>query len=123
MISSCSNNSFSDEWNRALSQSGESPVKNDKANEQFREHLDSCRTTLRSVIRSILRQHPDVGEFIELDAILSNISCPTEYIENNWVIGFHEVMQIVFYQLNAHLVCFVLKQVRLVLISNHRVAS
>ena len=81
------------QWNGVLSQSGESSVTNDQANDQFQGHLDSNRTMMRSIIRSTLRQHPESGEFMALDAKLSGVSCPLEYAENYWVVGFQEVMK------------------------------
>ncbi len=81
------------QWNEVLSQSGESQVTNDQANDQFQGHLDSSRTMMRSIIRSTIRQHPESGGFMELDAKLSGVSCPLEYAENYWVVGFQEVMK------------------------------
>ena len=81
------------QWNEALSQSGESPVTNDQANEQFQGHLDSSRTMLRSIIRWTTRSHPELGEFMELDANLSSINCPLEYAKKCWEVGFQDVMK------------------------------
>lgn len=81
------------QWNAVLSQSGESLVSNDQANEQFQEHMDSCRAIMRSIIRSTIRQHPESGTFTDLEARLSGLKCPIEYAKNYWVVGFHEVME------------------------------
>ena len=89
------------QWNEALSQTGESPIINEQANEQFQAHLGSSSTILRSIIRSTMRRHPELGGFNQLDEKLSNISCPEEYVENYWSIGFQEVMKKVLDVLNA----------------------
>jgi len=81
------------QWNEALSQVGESPITNDQANEQFQAHLGSISTILRSIIRSTMRRHPELGAFNQLDEKLSSIGCPVEYVGNYWSIGFQEVMK------------------------------
>ena len=80
-------------WNEVLSQSGESLVSNEQANAQFQEHMDSCRTIMRSVIRYTMRQHPESGGFKDFETELLHLECPIEYAENYWVVGFHEVMK------------------------------
>ena len=81
------------QWNKVLSQSSEPLVSNDQANAQFQEHMDSCRTTMRSVIRYTMRKHPESGGFKDFETELLNLECPIEYAENYWVVGFHEVMK------------------------------
>lgn len=81
------------QWNKVLSQSSESLVFNEQANVQFQEHMDSCRTIMRSIIRYTIREYPESGRFRDLEAELSSLKCPIEYAENYWVVGFHEVMK------------------------------
>ncbi len=81
-----------DQWNKVLSQSSESLVSNDQANAQFQEHMDSCRTIMRSIIRHTIRKHPESRGFKDFEAELSSIECPREYAENYWVVAFPEVM-------------------------------
>ncbi len=82
-----------DQWNKVLSQSSESLVSNDQANAQFQEHMDSCRTIMRSIIRHTIRKHPESRGFKDFEAELSSLECPREYAENCWVVGFPEVMK------------------------------
>lgn len=81
-----------DQWNKVLSQSSESLVSNDQANAQFQEHMDSCRTIMRSIIRHTIRKHPESRGFKDFEAELSSLECPREYAENYWVVAFPEVM-------------------------------
>jgi len=81
-----------DQWNKVLSQSSESLVSNDQANAQFQEHMDSCRTIMRSIIRHTIRKYPESRGFKDFEAELSSIECPREYAENYWVVAFPEVM-------------------------------
>ena len=81
-----------DQWNKVLSQSSESLVSNDQANAQFQEHMDSCRTIMRSIIRHTIRKHPESRGFKDFEAELSILECPREYAENYWVMAFPEVM-------------------------------
>ncbi|RDH87668.1 MAG: hypothetical protein DIZ78_03680 [endosymbiont of Escarpia spicata] len=83
------------EWNKALSQAGESLVTNDQANEQFQEHLDSVRTMLRAIIRRTMRDNPKLGGFAELDDRLSESDCPREYAGKYWIVKFNHVMKII----------------------------
>jgi hypothetical protein len=81
-----------DQWNKVLSQSSESLVFNDQANAQFQEHMDSCRTIMRSIIRHKIRKYPESRGFKDFEAELSSIECPKEYAENYWVVAFPAVM-------------------------------
>ncbi len=81
-----------DQWNKVLSQSSESLVSNDQANAQFQEHMDSCRTIMRSIIRHTIRKYPESRGFKDFEAELSSLECPREYAENYWVVAFPEVM-------------------------------
>jgi len=81
-----------DQWNKVLSQSSESLVSNDQANAQFQEHMDSCRTIMRSIIRHTIRKYPESRGFKDFEAELLSIECPREYAENYWVVAFPEVM-------------------------------
>ncbi|MES9811334.1 MAG: DUF3883 domain-containing protein [Candidatus Thiodiazotropha sp.] len=81
-----------DQWNKVLSQSSESLVSNDQANAQFQEHMDSCRTIMRSIIRYTIRKHPESRGFKDYEAELLNLECPRAYAENYWVVAFPEVM-------------------------------
>ncbi|KRW82277.1 sacsin N-terminal ATP-binding-like domain-containing protein [Marinobacter sp. P4B1] len=81
-----------DQWNKVLSQSSESLVSNDQANAQFQEHMDSCRTIMRSIIRHTIRKHPESRGFKDFEAELSSLECPREYAEHYWVVAFPEVM-------------------------------
>ena len=80
------------QWNGVLSRLGEPLVINDQASEQFQQYLDSSRTMMRSIIRSTLRHHPESGRFMELDAKLLTVNCPSGHEEHYWSIGFSEVM-------------------------------
>jgi len=81
-----------DQWNMVLSQSSESLVSNDQANAEFQEHMDSCRTIMRSIIRHTMRKNPESGGFKDFEAELSSLECPREYAENYWIVDFPEVM-------------------------------
>ena len=81
------------QWNRVLEKAGESTITNDQANEQFQEHLNSSRALLRSIIRWMLRKYPELEEFKELEAKLSDINCPSEYAGEYWVVEFEDVLK------------------------------
>ena len=81
------------QWNKVLSQSSELMVSNDQANAQFQEHMDLCRTIMRSIIRYTIRKHSESKGFKDFETKLLNLECPKEYAENYWVVGFHEVMK------------------------------
>ena len=81
------------QWNKVLSQSSKSLVFNDQANAQFQEHMDSCGTIMRSIIRHTIRKHPQYRGFKDLEAELLSLECPREYAENYWVVDFTEVMK------------------------------
>ena len=82
-----------DQWNKVLSQSSESLVSNEQADAQFQEHMGSCRTIMRSIIRHTIRKHPESRGFKDFEAELSSLECPREYAENYWVVAFPEVMK------------------------------
>ncbi|MCY4312156.1 MAG: ATP-binding protein [Gammaproteobacteria bacterium] len=82
-----------DQWNKVLSQLRESLVFNDQANAQFQEHMNSCRTIIRSIIRHTIRKHPESRGFNDFDAELSSLECPIEYNKIFWVVAFPEVMK------------------------------
>jgi hypothetical protein len=88
-------------WNRVLSHLNESPVSNSQSSEEFQHYLDASHTVMRSIIRAALRHHPELGNFVELDAKLSCIKCPSEHAEHYWSIGFPEVMHEVAKELAA----------------------
>lgn len=80
-------------WNEVLEKTGVTAVTNDRASEQFQEHLNSSHALLRSIIRWMLRKDPELGEFKELDAKLSGINCPLKYAVEYWVVEFKDVLK------------------------------
>jgi len=83
------------QWNRILSQLGEPTVKNDQADDEFQSHLNAAKIALRSVIRAMLRNHPEMDGFQSLDAELFDLHCPSDFAEKYWNVGFHETMSTV----------------------------
>ena len=80
-------------WNEVLNQAGELNVTNDRANEQFQIHLYSGRTILRSLIRWVIRKNQVLEGFMELEAKLSGINCPSRFEKQFWVVEFKHVMK------------------------------
>ncbi len=82
-----------DQWNKVLLQAGEPLISNEKADEEFQEHLDSCRTIMRSIIRHTIRKHPESRGFKDYEDDLLRFECPEEYKKEYWAVAFPDVMK------------------------------
>ena len=82
-------------WNQALKLAGETTLKNESAEEQFREILETIRLTIRCLIRGVMIRNPNNSDFHKMDESIYNIECPTDLSEKLWVIGFETVMSAV----------------------------
>ena len=80
------------QWNQILSGLDESLVHNYQSVDQFEEHMSSCRPIMRTIIRHIMRKNPELMKFKDLESELSDLECPVEYVENYWIVHFHDVM-------------------------------
>ena len=80
------------QWNKVISQLGESLVINDQAADQFQEHIYSFQKVMRSIIRYTICQHPESRKFKDMEDEFLSLECPMEYEKSYWIVDFHHVM-------------------------------
>jgi hypothetical protein len=82
-------------WNEALSLAEERTIRNDDANNQFKDHLRTAGMPLRAILRYHLQNNPDSLSFPDLLAQLDSLACPSEFETRFWDVSFgafmHEV--------------------------------
>ena len=90
-----------DKWNLAMKRAGETPVKNQEADEQFQDHMDSSQVPLRSIVRKLLKDNKGIGTYTNLIEKLESLSVPDNYQDLYWDVTFQQTMVVVKPLLNS----------------------
>ncbi|TRZ90665.1 MAG: DUF3883 domain-containing protein [Methanosarcinales archaeon] len=84
-----------EKWNLVLRGAGEQPLKNNDADEQFQDHMDSAQLPLRSVVRKIIKENRDIRTYPALVEQLESLSVPENYQNLYWDVSFHQTMEVI----------------------------
>ena len=84
-----------DKWNLAMKKAGETPVKNQEADEQFQDHMDSAKLPLRSIVRMLLKDNKEIGTYTDLIEQLESLGVPDNYEDLYWNVTFQQTMVVV----------------------------
>ena len=81
-----------DKWNLAMKKAGKTPIKNQDANEQFQDHMDSAQVPLRSIVRKLLKDNKEIGTYTDLIEQLESLGVPDNYQDLYWHVTFQQTM-------------------------------
>lgn len=84
-----------DKWNLAMNRTGETPVKNKGAAEQFQDHMDSAQVPLRSIVRKLAKDNKEIGPYTDLIENLESLRVPDNYEDLYWDVTFQQTMAVV----------------------------
>lgn len=84
-----------DKWNLAMKRAGETPAKNYEATEQFQDHMDSAQVPLRSMVRKLLKENKEIGNYTDLIEQLESLEVPDNYQDLYWDVTFQQMMVVV----------------------------
>ena len=84
-----------DKWNLAMKRAGETPAKNQQAEEQFQDHMDSAQVPLRSIVRKLLKDNKEIGTYMDLIEQLESLGVPDNYQDLYWDVTFQQTMVVV----------------------------
>ena len=84
-----------DKWNLAMKKAGETPAKNQQADEQFQDHMDSAQVPLRSIVRKLLKDNKEIGTYTDLVEQLESLGVPDNYQDLYWDVTFQQTMVVV----------------------------
>lgn len=84
-----------DKWNLAMKRAGETPAKNQRADEQFQDHMDSAQVPLRSIVRKLLKENKKIGTYTDLIQQLGSLGVPDNFQNLYWDVNFQETMFVV----------------------------
>ena len=82
-------------WNLAMKKAGETPTKNQQADEQFQDHMDSATTPLRSIVRKMLKDNNELGTYPDLIVQLESLGVPDNYQDLYWDVTFQQTMVVI----------------------------
>lgn len=82
-------------WNLAMKRAGETPAKNQEADEQFQDHMDSAQVPLRSIVRELLKDNKEIGTYTDLIEQLESLGVPDNYQYLYWDVTFQQTMVVV----------------------------
>ncbi len=83
------------QWNIALKMAGESTIKNREASDQFQNNIDSAQVPLRSIVREIVKNNKEIGQYTDLIEQLELMSVPEDQKNLYWDINFNQTMEII----------------------------
>ena len=81
-----------DKWNLAMKRAGETQAKNQEADEQFQDHMDSAQVPLRSIVRKLLKDNKEIGTYTDLIEQLESLEVPDNYQNLYWDVTFQQTM-------------------------------
>lgn len=84
-----------DKWNLAMKRAGETPTKNQEADEQFQDHMDSAQVPLRSIVRELLKDNKEIGTYTDLVEQLESLGVPDNFQDIYWDVTFQQTMVVV----------------------------
>jgi hypothetical protein len=84
-----------DNWNMAMKKVGERPVKNQYADEQFQDHIDSAQSSLKSIVRKLIYNNNEIGNYTDLTEQLASLSVPDNYQNIYWDVSFQQTMIVI----------------------------
>ncbi|MBU2521052.1 MAG: DUF3883 domain-containing protein [Proteobacteria bacterium] len=84
-----------DKWNLAMKRAGETLAKNQEADEQFQDHMDSAQVPLRSIVRKLLKDNKEIGTYTDLIEQLELLGVPDNYQNLYWDVTFQQTMVVV----------------------------
>lgn len=84
-----------DRWNLAMKRAGETSIKNQQADKQFQDHLDSAQVPLRSIVRKLLKENKGIGTYTDLIQQLESLGVPDNYQDLSWDVNFQQTMVVV----------------------------
>ncbi len=84
-----------DKWNLGMKRAGETPAKNQEADEQFQDHMDSAQVPLRSIVRKLLKDNKEIGTYTDLIEKLESLGVPDNYQDLYWDVTFQQTMVVV----------------------------
>lgn len=84
-----------DKWNLAMRRAEETPTKNQEADEQFQDHMDSAQVALRSIVRKLLKDNKEIGTYTDLIEQLESLGVPHNYQDLYWDVTFQQTMVVV----------------------------
>ncbi len=82
-------------WNLAMKRAGERPAKNQEADVQFQDHMDSAQVPLRSIVRKLLKDNKEIGTYTDLIEQLESLGVPDNYHDLYWDVTFQQTMVVV----------------------------
>lgn len=84
-----------DKWNLAMKRAGETPTKNQEADEQFQDHMDSAQVPLKSIVRKLLKDNKEIGTYTDLIEQLESLGVPDNFQDLYWDVTFQQTMVVV----------------------------
>jgi len=84
-----------DKWSLAMKRAGETPAKNQEADEQFQDHMDSAQVPLRSIVRKLLKDNKEMGTYTDLIEQLESLGVPDNYQDLYWDVTFQQTLVVV----------------------------